>query len=390
RWVRSRFGRPPHRAEVHRPRPVSRLLELRDWLISSTERLGRLSAALLQKESWDLALVCFTATHRGGHKLWSETGVTGGATPSEHREFAGALHAVYRSIDAEVGRLVEVSGAPDPVLAFSLHGMGSNTSRADLMERMMANVLSPDAGGRSQSSPAAEGRSGSSAGAASRAWVARVRDGVPAGWRSEIKRRLPNALADRLTSLRHTGALEWSTTRAFPLVADLQGYIRVNLRGRESAGIVEPGSEYDEVCARLVEGLSTFVDADSNEPVVEAVRRIDELYPDGPRRSMLPDLVVRWAPVEAAHSREIRSPRFGSIACPTPGLDPGGRSGNHRPEGFLLATGTVAPTALPAPRHILDLAPTVFELLGVERPPRMPGTPLWTRPVECARQDSNL
>jgi len=56
------------------------------------------------------------------------------------------------------------------------------------------------------------------------------------------------------------------------MVSDLQGYIRINMRGREALGIVEPGDEYDWLCSKIAEGLATFVDADTKEPVVESVK----------------------------------------------------------------------------------------------------------------------
>jgi len=144
-------------------------------------------------------------------------------------------------------------------------------------------------------------------------------------------------MQDRLTSRFFMGEVDWATAKVFPVIADLHGYLRINLRGRESPGVVEPGAEYDRLCETLAEGLMTFVDADTQQPVVSDVRRCDELFGDGTHLHELPDLIVRWAPSDAATHRAIASPRHGSIAWPDPGSNPDGRSGNHRPEGFLLA-----------------------------------------------------
>ena len=42
-----------------------------------------------------------------------------------------------------------------------------------------------------------------------------------------------------MTAYWRMGKIDWSATKVFNLVADLQGYIRINLKGREVEGIVE-------------------------------------------------------------------------------------------------------------------------------------------------------
>ena len=38
------------------------------------------------------------------------------------------------------------------------------------------------------------------------------------------------------------GGIDWARTKAFTLRADLQGYIRINLAGREGRGLVPPAA----------------------------------------------------------------------------------------------------------------------------------------------------
>jgi predicted AlkP superfamily phosphohydrolase/phosphomutase len=110
--------------------------------------------------------------------------------------------------------------------------------------------------------------------------------------------------------------------------------------------------------------------------VVAAMARAGELFPSGDRRHLMPDLVARWDEEAAAH-RAISSARFGDIAWPTPGKHPSGRSGNHRGEGFLLASGPgIAGGAELGDPHIVDLAPTIYALLGVPTPASFQGRPV--------------
>ena len=58
--------------------------------------------------------------------------------------------------------------------------------------------------------------------------------------------------------------------------------------------------------------------------------------------------------------------------------NPDGRSGNHRPQGWVAGAGPRIPAGHPAGGGtILDLAPTALSLLGVDRPADFAGSPLF-------------
>lgn len=354
-WARREFGNSSMPGEVYTLQHPRALLRLRTDLIRWTHRTRDLALALMDREDWDLFLLCLTATHRGGHKLWDATG-TRNLRSGPHREsLAQALLDVYTACDEAVGKLVDAAG-PVNALVFSLHGMGPNTSRVPLLPQMLQRILTQN----TESSPP-------------RGVLQRARSLVPASWRNQLKSRLPSRVQDRLTTFWRVGNLDLGETRAFPLVADLQGYVRINLRGREPGGIVEPGNQYDQLCEEISDGLRSFVDSASGTPAVEKVARSDQVYPGGARIDDLPDLIVRWSSLPASQHQTLVSPLYGSIAWPTPGRHPEGRSGNHRGEGFLLAAGERMGSDISLQgAHIVDLAPTVFDLLDL--PPR----PEWT------------
>ncbi|MEE8476925.1 MAG: alkaline phosphatase family protein [Gemmatimonadales bacterium] len=361
RWVRREFGPPHLKKEGSSHRRPDALLRLRDELIRATDRVTALGVALMQRESWELLLCGFSALHRGGHMLWNLPGNRKDLPPRYHAALSKALRDVYTACDTAVGRLVESAGDDATVLVFSLHGMGPNTSRAEIvLPKMLSRVLAK----QGAQEPVREQGSR----------LERWRRRIPVEWRSSIRRRLPVSWQDRLTAFWRMGRIDWSVTPAICQIADAQGCIRINLRRREAAGIVEPGSDYDRLCEEIVEGLHTFVDADTGEPVVQRVERIDHVYPDGARRDRLPDLLVCWSDTPADRHRVIRSPHFGSIPWPTPGTHPDGRSGNHGGEGFLIAAGDhIPPGSTLDGAHIVDLAPTVYALFGLPKPPEMRG-----------------
>ena len=157
------------------------------------------------------------------------------------------------------------------------------------------------------------------------------------------------------------------------LPSDHFGQVRLNIRGRERDGIVEPG-DADAVSNEIREGLLTFRDPDG-EPAVVAVDRVqDVIGPEKPLRS-LPDLVVRWSERPATNLDHVTSPQFGNVSRTGKGS---GRSGAHLPQAWaLVAPGSCAPARHTRP-SVLDLAPTACAALGVDVG-ELPGLPLLVR-----------
>ncbi len=157
--------------------------------------------------------------------------------------------------------------------------------------------------------------------------------------------------------------MDWSQTAAFCHPADNQGYIRLNLRGRERDGIVDPG-EADELLRVIAAGLATFCDPDG-APAVARVDRVAEHHA-GARADQLPDLVVQWSERPATTLAGVHSPAFGDVLRRGTGS---GRSGNHTPGD---AWAVVVPGAHGPPRkpsraaRLEDVASTVAAVCGVD------------------------
>ena len=178
---------------------------------------------------------------------------------------------------------------------------------------------------------------------------------------------LSKTLRDKLAQRVDTADIDWGRTRAFCLPTDLEGYIRVNLRGREPAGCVAPGAEYEAVLADLEAALLELRDADTGAAVVREVWRIDRECP-GDKRGFLPDLVVRWVG-ERQHGR-VTSERVGVVEVESPDR----RAGTHQGPGFVLGAGPGIPRSSAFEGgHIYDFAPTVLARMGVAAPPHLRG-----------------
>ena len=132
------------------------------------------------------------------------------------------------------------------VIVTSPVGMDVNTSRADLLPEMLDAVLS---GGML---PDADTGSG---------FVWKLRAALPTGLRARVASALPDKVALALTERLELRGQDWTATRAFAQPADNQGYVRLNLRGRERDGIVEP-AEAEALMDEIASGLMTFADPD--------------------------------------------------------------------------------------------------------------------------------
>ncbi|MGD8495713.1 MAG: alkaline phosphatase family protein [Gemmatimonadales bacterium] len=371
--VQREFGEAPIEGYGPGLLPVRKYFEVRDTLVDASHRATEMAATLIEREPWDLFLISLSATHSGGHQLWDSTNVRGTMSAEEADELGEALKALYVESDRAIGRLLEAAGPDTACLVFALHGMGANTGLGAILPEMLDRVL---AGGPPEDEGEADRPS----------LLKRLREAVPVEWRSAVKRRLPAAVQDWLTLFwRRSSAADWSVTRAFCLLPDREGFVRVNLAGREAQGIVEPGREFDELLAEIREGLSSFVFSDTGEPAIYAVSTPEELMSGiAPQvRRRLPDLVVHWTDRPAADVPAVSSPRFGTVAWPKPGFATDGQSGHHRGAGWFVAGGAgVRSGTLVGDATVADLSATALDLLGCPVPEEFDGRPLPVFEVE--------
>jgi predicted AlkP superfamily phosphohydrolase/phosphomutase len=186
-----------------------------------------------------------------------------------------------------------------------------------------------------------------------------LRKHLPARLQHAIGRAVPAAWRDAVVNRALTAGYDWARTPGLSILASVTGFVRFNLRGRESAGMLEPGSELHRNYAQLVaEGFRSCRIASSGEALVKEVTLTEEEF-GGERSSYLPDVVVSWNNHRPAS--RIESEMLGAVR----GEQSAGRTGNHRPEGFAIV---VEPgrtrRGQNAQGEIVDLASMVSRLLN--------------------------
>jgi predicted AlkP superfamily phosphohydrolase/phosphomutase len=326
-----------------------------------------LTTDLFAREPWDFAMQVFTEAHCAGHQCWHLHDPAHPAhDPAVRAAVGDPLLRVYRALDGAIGEILEAT-QPELAIVLSAHGMSYWYGAQFLLREILFRL------GHCRPEPASP-RPFSPRGAALDA----------AGW---CWNRLPSSVRARLSPLRQrlgpqaapagppSLAVDVRTSRCFPVNNGLVvGGIRLNLAGREPHGLLQPGDETDRFCHELARDLCEIVDERTGAPLVRAVRRTRDLY-QGEALEALPDLLVEWNDAVPTGSTLLHggagarvrahSAKIGTVD----GVNSFGRSGEHRPEGFLIAAGEgIAPGRLAAPVSILDLAPTFTGLFGLDLP----------------------
>jgi len=284
------------------PESKSNLEELAAACSDGARLRGTLVQHLIRQTNPHVSLVVFPELHHAGHQLWHTVapehwvynglGLNGNnAIPSNSSPAGSFLRDVYRAVDQQIGALVDSVSTSTTVMVFALHGMRPALGfPAFLGPLLCERGFSTLANWRSQS------------------WTKRAlsmfaatKRHAPVGLKRLYYRMTPITATYKLARPTMLPAYDWSKTRAFSLPTDQYGWIRINLIGRESDGIVQP-KEYDDLCAELKHMLLSLASEDG-ELLVQDVNRT-AADAEAARVNPLPDLVVRWR--DAAFSSSLK------------------------------------------------------------------------------------
>lgn len=376
-------------------------LKVAERLHTGIARRSATCQDLLTRETWDLFLTVFNDSHSGGHLFWQ-------LSQPDHPLYEALrqcvshdpLLEIYQAMDKAIGEIL--TKAPDnaDVVIFSAHGMGPAT--IDLpsfvfLPEFLYRFSFPGKWGLGYGKtsdplpPPFTKMKGN--------WWERHLWGTkydPNPIRRFLRRETPSRLfkvieplldstqeSDLISpfQLARQGEqvvpwnpaqwykLMWPSMKAFALPSFAEGYIRINLQGREPQGIVAP-SDYHALCDELCQKLYALKDARKGIPMVKRIVRTRQ--DPNQRDPKLPDadLIVVWQ--EDYATDVMDSPDYGRF-----GPLPPYRAGSHRPEGFILACGSgIEPGSSLSAGHVLDLAPTFLTLMGAPIPEYLEGKPL--------------
>jgi predicted AlkP superfamily phosphohydrolase/phosphomutase len=322
REIQRRFGTNVLGPDVPVHKSERRLAGIRKTLLAVASRRGELSRWLLKNTAWRLFVAVFSECHRAGHYFWHDDDASAPGAPDD----ADVMLEVHRAVDREVGALIEMVDLRNTsVIVFSLHGMEANHSQMHLVgpvvERINAAFVAPDGSAR-------VGRPRTK-----RSLMGLAREYLPAPLQERVARAVPARVRDWVVGRAHAGALDWRRTPGFALPTGGEGYVRLNVAGREAEGCLARGSApYRRYIESVRKGFLSLRAADTAEPLVEAITVPAEIF-SGPRSKYLPDLAIAWRP--GAPATAVSSERLGTFT----GRLKTGRGGNHRAVAFAAVAG---------------------------------------------------
>ena len=344
--ILARFGGHPMGAEIPVDKTSGQLEQIRANLVKGAKLKGEISRWLLENQDWDFYLTVLGECHRGGHILWPDEDPQDSLVPHH------ALLDVYQSVDQALGEILNgLTLDESTVVIFSLHGMEANTSQEHfvpaIMDRLNKQWVSSDESGVS-SSQAPKQKS-------PMRWL---RENVPLRLQHAIAQAVPVSIRDWVVTKAVTGGHDWPNTPGFPLLADLTGYLRFNIRGREKFGMLETESEeLKRYTLWLRQCFESIRITETGEPLIEEVYLSNQTSA-GTRRHHLPDVILKWKKVQEVSS--VQSEMLGDFTMERAT----GRGGNHRPEGFCIVLGNGFHHESQHPTHIADLAPMILKELS--------------------------
>jgi len=162
--------------------------------------------------------------------------------------------------------------------------------------------------------------------------------------------------------------VDWSRTRAYALGL---GGLFINLKGRESQGIVTP-EELPNLVMELKDLLSGLVDPETGKVAIKNAYDANEVY-SGPYVADGPDLVIGYSAGYRASWDGVTGQVSGDV------FDDNTRSwsGDHCIDPSCVPAVLISNRKITADSpSIQDIAPSILSLFGVKPPPYMDGKPI--------------
>jgi predicted AlkP superfamily phosphohydrolase/phosphomutase len=334
-------------------------MDARRLLLERIAQKGAICRRLVTQDRCDVAVVTFVEAHTAAHRFWDYRpgGIRHQRATDHASGLSTAIRDVYHAIDRQLALLIDEFPEEPNVFVISLFGVKDlypTTGLIDAFCRQLQYEVPSEGGGTGFD------------------MLDTIRRTVPFQVRARISRLLPYTVQARLDARRFRTTTDWSRTRAFSIPSLNTSFVRVNLRGREPLGIVEPGFEYERLLSQIEDDLEQLVDVRSGQPAVENIIRTATAFQCGPP-PVLPDLSVEWRAAPYL-MHQVRHPR-GELIQTTPEYN---RSSYHTFTGCVAAAGPSVPSGDLGDLSPLEFAPLFLSLMG-EPSPRGPAERLISR-----------
>jgi predicted AlkP superfamily phosphohydrolase/phosphomutase len=355
------------------------LRAVRDALVSAVRQRTGIIAELLREERWDLLMAVYAEIHTAGHLLWHVGRTHPIALDGTPHEGEDHMLDVMQAIDAGLAELHAALPAGARFVLFSPHGMQANSLDLNLTVLLPEILYRWSTGNRAFADP------GSGLGALParsdfrRHWSEEMRELVTDHGRQALA--LPELGHDLDDPLDWNPASwyrpQWPRMKAFALPGYSEGLVRVNVAGRDGDNGIAPEA-FVAPCDELVALLEAVVDPRSGKPQIDHIIRVrSDPFAQGEDETAA-DLIVVWE--DDLCTDMVSHSELGTVG-PTPYF----RTGGHSTRGFVCIGGDGVAKGERTPMvRTEDVTATLLDLIGVQQPAHMTGTPMRWRATSPA------
>ena len=363
----------PYRIAPHVQYKEGNEAEFAADLLDLVERRGEYALQLMADYPYDFLMFHFQATDIMQHAFWKFVDPTHPRyDPQAAARFGPALKQVHQRVDGFIGQMLDRLTDDTTIIVMSDHGFGPLHYVVNLNLFLLEQGflrLKRGAWTRLKTGLFRAGLTPASF------WHLIERAGLQ-NYVWQVSKSTRNKVVGKFLSFND---VDWSRTLAYSI--GHVGQVYANLKGREPAGIVEPGAEREAVRQRVSDALRQLRHPKTGQPLVDRIIPGDQVA-HGPYAHRSPDLHVVFDghraiafPLFATDSRVVTRQIRGDSGC-------------HRPHGVFIAQGPeVRRGGVVEGAHIQDLAPTILHLMGQPVPDDMDGRVLaealtTARPIE--------
>lgn len=325
------------------PEKFDRQLYLSEFLKSENQH-AIVAMDLMKRYKWDFMMVVYRSPDEIGHYYWGYMDPDHAYyTSEEGKRSRNAVRTCYEEMDQIIGKMLTRIDKDTVVIVMSDHGMGLHAMNRVNLDQWLFNI---------GFLKLREGRKGES----------QLRE---------------DGKAIKKESWRKTQSIDWSDTKAYCSKVGYanMGGIEINVKGEKPEGIVAPGKEFQKLQDFIISELKDMTIPGGNERLVQEVHRREELF-SGPYLDLVPHIIFELREdffYTSVSKFEVRKNENEFVLLNT-GKREDAVGGIHRKEGIVLIMGpNIRKNIIVENANIIDLAPTILEIMKVPIPSYMDG-----------------
>lgn len=338
----------------------------------------RTALHFLNKEPWDCFMVLFGESDLISHHFWRYHDSNSPFHPPNASDICkDAVNQIYEDIDGAIGQIIKNMDENTTLLIMSDHGFGGNSRRAFFLNNWLQqnNLLT-----FKPQSPL------------KKIMVTAKNIGLtylPHRLKVQLLRKI-KGIANTTESVIRFSGIDWEKTQIYSEETPYYPGLWLNLKGREPSGIINK-PDYEKKVRQVILALKDWHDPETGQPVFRNVYRRNEIY-SGDQVFRAPDIILEPNSINGYSylSRPSRT-RPSSITLDTISQSEisasqfQNKSGSHRNHGIFYGLGKpFSPGKILDGCGLIDLAPTIFSLMGLPIPKVWEGDSLISKETQKA------